>query len=208
MAAACQAAGLAYLLTAHSRDDQAETVLMRLGRAAGAAGIAGIRPVRALTPAVTLARPALGWPRAHLRAALPTGWAPVDDPSNRDGRFARTAARELLAREPMLDPAALAAAAAHAAEAEAALAWAAERAWASRSVASADGWTLDPHGLPPELQRRLVVRLFAEAGHTPRGPDVQRVMARLHAGMVTTLGPLKLSVGEGRWRATRLGRDG
>lgn len=175
---------------------------MRLARAAGPAGLAGIRPARSLGPGLRLLRPALGWPRAALRAALPPGWPAIEDPSNADPRFARTGMRALLAREPALDPAALAAAAANLAAAEEALAWAADRAWASRAARAGDGWILDPAGLPPELQRRLLARLFADHGHTPRGPDLARAVARLGAGRTATLGPLKLAPKGGAWLAT------
>ncbi len=49
----------------HNRDDQAETVLMRLLRGAGTAGLAGIPPVR-LEEGLTYIRPLLGIPRREI----------------------------------------------------------------------------------------------------------------------------------------------
>lgn len=78
--------------TAHTRDDQAETVFMRLLRGSGVRGLAGLRaagPVR---------RPLLGASRADVRAAAVEGGVPfVDDPANEDLRHLRNRVRlELL----------------------------------------------------------------------------------------------------------------
>jgi len=53
------------ILTAHTMDDQAETVLLRLLRGSGADGLGGIEPVRTLKPQseVLLVRPLLSWAR-------------------------------------------------------------------------------------------------------------------------------------------------
>jgi tRNA(Ile)-lysidine synthase len=65
-------AELDWVATAHTADDQAETVLLRLLRGAGPAGLAGILPRRALAPGsrVRLARPLLWARREALRAWL------------------------------------------------------------------------------------------------------------------------------------------
>jgi tRNA(Ile)-lysidine synthase len=78
------------LLTAHHRDDQAETVLLRLLRGAGVRGLAGIPAVRPLG-AGRLVRPLLGFAREELlaynrRHDLP--W--IEDPANRDAHFNRS----------------------------------------------------------------------------------------------------------------------
>jgi tRNA(Ile)-lysidine synthase len=51
------------ILTAHTMDDQAETVLLNLLRGSGAGGLGGVEPVRPLDPAseILLARPLLSW---------------------------------------------------------------------------------------------------------------------------------------------------
>jgi tRNA(Ile)-lysidine synthase len=83
--------------TAHTRRDQAETVLLRLARGAGPGALAGIRRSRALTSSVLLIRPLLDLPReateAYCRSRrLPT----VQDAHNVDPRRARTRLRELM----------------------------------------------------------------------------------------------------------------
>lgn len=81
--------GAQRIATAHTADDQAETVLMRLLEGAGPRGLAGIAPTRGL-----LIRPLLGARRADVEAHLRArglGW--VEDPSNRDTRFLRNRIR-------------------------------------------------------------------------------------------------------------------
>jgi tRNA(Ile)-lysidine synthase len=191
----CVAHGLTHLATAHHADDQAETLLMRLARGAGLSGLAGVRAARPLCPGVTLVRPLLGARKAELEAIVAAaGIAPTLDPSNTDPRYDRTAARAVLAAAGWLDPARLAHSAAHLAEAEAALEWATDRAYAERF----DGTSLDPEGLPPEILRRLLLRIFAAHGDTPRGPDLARLTAALRSNRPANHGPLKATPGK-RW---------
>lgn len=69
-------------LTAHTADDQAETVIMRLLGGAGLAGLGGIYPQRA----DGVLRPLLGVVREELRVFLrQNDWDWIDDPTNRDG---------------------------------------------------------------------------------------------------------------------------
>jgi tRNA(Ile)-lysidine synthase len=65
LTASARACGARAVLAAHTLDDQAETVLLRLLRGSGAAGLAAIRPERALDAggAVVLRRPLVGWAR-------------------------------------------------------------------------------------------------------------------------------------------------
>jgi tRNA(Ile)-lysidine synthase len=87
-----QAAGARWVATAHHRDDQAETVLLRLLFGSGVEGLAGIRPVHG-----TVVRPLLDAPRAELDAALTAaGLTPVDDPTNRDLAVPRNRVRHRL----------------------------------------------------------------------------------------------------------------
>jgi len=98
--------GATRLLTAHHRDDQAETLLLRIAAGTGVLGLGGIAARRG-----SLWRPALGLKRAHLwawLAGLPL--APVEDPANRDLRVPRSRLRHELLRalereEPDLCPA-------------------------------------------------------------------------------------------------------
>jgi len=81
--------GAQRIATAHTADDQAETVLMRLLEGAGPRGLAGIAPTRGM-----LIRPLLGARRADVEAHLRAhglGW--VEDASNRDTRFLRNRVR-------------------------------------------------------------------------------------------------------------------
>jgi tRNA(Ile)-lysidine synthase len=77
------------VLLGHTRDDQAETVLLGLGRGSGPRSIAGMRP---LDP--PWARPFLDLPRATTRAACAAlGLTPWEDPHNDDARFTRVRLR-------------------------------------------------------------------------------------------------------------------
>ncbi len=85
------------VLTAHTADDQAETVLMRLAAGSGPAGLAGMRVERALAPDLTLARPFLHLRKADLVAYCHAHDLPfLADPSNADSRFARGRLRTIL----------------------------------------------------------------------------------------------------------------
>lgn len=79
----------ALVLLGHTRDDQAETVLLGLGRGSGPRSVAGMRP---LDP--PWARPLLDTPRALTRqACAELGVEPWDDPHNADPRFTRVRLR-------------------------------------------------------------------------------------------------------------------
>lgn len=77
------------VVTAHSRDDQLETVVMRAMRGSGARGLAGLR-----APATGIARPFLDVPREVLRHyAADRRIAFIDDPSNESRRHLRNRIR-------------------------------------------------------------------------------------------------------------------
>jgi tRNA(Ile)-lysidine synthase len=97
--------GVAALLVAHTRDDQAETLLMRLARGSGLDGLSAMAPWAEMTispgtDTMLIVRPLLGMPKARLRLTLERrgiGW--IEDPSNWSSTFERTrwrAAREAL----------------------------------------------------------------------------------------------------------------
>jgi tRNA(Ile)-lysidine synthase len=84
--------GARWIATAHHRDDQAETVLLRLLFGSGLEGMAGIRPVHG-----AVARPLLSLPRAALLAAVAAaGLDAVDDPTNRRPDVPRNRVRHRL----------------------------------------------------------------------------------------------------------------
>ena len=90
--------GGAAIVTAHTLDDQAETVLMRLAHGSGPAGLAGMKPI-AMRGGLGLHRPLLPVAKARLVAtAMARAWPFVTDPSNRDARFERVRWRALMPR--------------------------------------------------------------------------------------------------------------
>jgi tRNA(Ile)-lysidine synthase len=85
------AAGAAAIATAHTADDQAETVLLRLLRGTGPDGLAGI-PERSRDGRIV--RPLLGTTRAEVeRFAVERGLAWREDASNASGAYARNRLR-------------------------------------------------------------------------------------------------------------------
>jgi tRNA(Ile)-lysidine synthase len=98
---AAATAGYAHILTAHTLDDQAETVLFRLARGSGLIGLSGMAhasplPIGTLRVGFLL-RPLLHIPKARLMATLrAAGIAYSEDPSNRDPRFTRARLRAVM----------------------------------------------------------------------------------------------------------------
>jgi len=88
-----------WLLSAHHREDQAETLLLNLIRGSGPAGVAGIGSLRRFGPG-WLVRPMLNVDRVDiLMYANERGLSWLEDPSNRDRRFDRNFLRhEVLPR--------------------------------------------------------------------------------------------------------------
>lgn len=82
--------GLAAVLLGHTRDDQAETVLLGLARGSGSRALAGMAEVRGV-----FRRPLLGLGRAVVRqACAEAGLEPWEDPHNLDPTFARVRVRQ------------------------------------------------------------------------------------------------------------------
>jgi tRNA(Ile)-lysidine synthase len=186
--------GLAGLVTAHHADDQAETLLMRLARGAGLSGLRGISERRDLG-GLLLLRPLLRWRKAEL-AAIAASVETIEDPSNVDSHYDRTHARALLRDAAWIDPLRLAASADHLADAEAALEWMTTEAIRSRCEQQEDGSVrADIEGLPHDLRRRILGKLIAQSDSPADGPTIERALARLDAGQVSSVGALKLTPG-------------
>ncbi len=108
MGQACRDAGVLYLLTAHTRDDQAETLMMRYDRGTGWRGAAGMAKASSgkLWPElahVKLLRPLLNVSRESLRAynrKHKLSW--IEDPSNKNTDFTRIRARQYLSGKPII----------------------------------------------------------------------------------------------------------
>jgi tRNA(Ile)-lysidine synthase len=82
-----------YIATAHHRDDQLETILLRLLRGSAPAGLAGM----AARARGGLVRPLLPFTKAELAAYVAARELPShDDPANRDPRHLRTWVRRTL----------------------------------------------------------------------------------------------------------------
>ena len=83
------------VITAHTEDDQAETLLMRLARGSGLDGLTAMSDQRVLEEGVVLLRPLLAVSGARLRATLigmQKTW--IEDPSNDAERFERVRLRK------------------------------------------------------------------------------------------------------------------
>lgn len=105
LADAARKAGSRHVLTAHTLDDQAETVIIRLLRGSGLTGLAAMQRVSTLPSArgFELVRPLIDLPKGRLIATLKAEKISfADDPTNRDPKFTRARLRGLmpqLARE-------------------------------------------------------------------------------------------------------------
>lgn len=205
LAAWMQEHGLAALVTAHHADDQAETLLMRLGRGSGVAGLAGVRakgPV--LGTRLPLLRPLLGWRRAELASVVKAaGIAPVQDPSNADDRFDRVRLRKALGEADWLDVPAVAQSAAHLADASAALEWAAAREWEEHVAEEGLGIRYRPHA-PRAIALRVLARIVTKLdGEEPRGSAVARLYDALASGQPASIGALVARSSFAGWSFTR-----
>ena len=194
--------GATAVLVGHSRDDQAETVLLNVLRGAGVSGLAGMAARRG-----TVVRPLLEVPRAELAAVCARlGLSPLDDPMNSDPAHRRVwlrrevipaleagAARDLravLARQAMVSRAdadlldelageLLTRAAAAGGGLEAAVLAAAPEALSRRAIRL---WLGAPPPSAIHVEAVLaVVRGENTAAELPGGLEVRRAGSRLHS---------------------------
>jgi tRNA(Ile)-lysidine synthase len=187
LAQAARANGATHILTAHTRDDQAETLLMRLVRGSGIAGLAAMAR-QSERDGVLLARPFLQIAKSQLIATLTKakiGFA--EDPTNHDTNFTRPRIRAVM---PVLaaeggDVRNLARLASRLARANAAVEVLADG--AERYLALRDRETLHPGfevkafaAMPEEIRLRLLLRAIDRIGH--EGPaELGKVEALLAA---------------------------
>ncbi|MGE0743756.1 MAG: tRNA lysidine(34) synthetase TilS [Rhodospirillales bacterium] len=181
----CRRAGIVHLFLAHHRDDQAETLLLRLGRGSGAWGLAAMAPV-VETAAVRLLRPLLPVGRDRLRATLHAAGQPwAEDPSNESPAFARVRVRRALPAlaEAGIATARIAETAARLGRARAALEDAVARLLAVAVEIHPAGWCrLDPvpfAAAPPEVSLRAVAAVLRTVAGAPYVVRAER-LARLH----------------------------
>jgi tRNA(Ile)-lysidine synthase len=213
---AARESGATHILTAHTRDDQAETLLMRMLRGSGIAGLAAMAR-ETERKGVWLARPLLDVSKSQLIATLEkakVGFA--DDPTNRDTNYTRTRLRALMPAlaEEGGDSRNLARLASRLARANAAvevLADGAERYLALRySDVSRPGYDAAGYdaaafvALPEEIRLRLLKRAIDRTGH--EGPaelgKVEALLAALDRAVAGGEGKLKQTLAGALIRVT------
>jgi tRNA(Ile)-lysidine synthase len=93
---AARSCGASHVLTAHTLDDQAETVLMRVSRGSGITGLSAMAR-ETMRDGLVLVRPFLRVPKSRLIATLDkAGIGYADDPTNHDAGFTRPRLRALM----------------------------------------------------------------------------------------------------------------
>ena len=186
----------AILLLGHHRDDQAETVMMRLCRGSGIAGLAGMRVLQRRNGAV-LVRPLLALCRQDLEDVCRTAGVDFEnDPSNADARFERVRVRGELSRiapENNQLSSQLVQLAETAAAIDDTLLAALERAGIAGSFTLSGAARLPKSvmQLPELIRNRALVRVILGVGGMPYPPSqaaLNRLSKRLLAGQAATLG--------------------
>jgi tRNA(Ile)-lysidine synthase len=191
LADAAHRSGATAVLLAHSRDDQAESVLLGLARGSGPRSLAGMPDSRG-----PYRRPLLGVGRATLRAACAAaGLRPWDDPQNADPAFARARVRHqaLPALEAALGPGVAEALARGARQFRADAELLDDLAAIEAGQASGEDGTWDAGrlaGLPAAIRTRVLRQAAAAAGCPP---------GALTAGHVDALDALITSWHGQRW---------
>jgi tRNA(Ile)-lysidine synthase len=166
--------GGTHILTAHTLDDQSETILIRMSRGSGISGLKAMQRISAvpLDDRLFLVRPLLDISKGRLIATLrAAGISYADDPSNRDPRFTRARLRGLmhLLAEEGLDAAQLARLARRLKRADVAIEQAVDRAVAELFVELPGTPAIAIESrrfsdLPAEVALRLLGRALARVG--------------------------------------------
>jgi tRNA(Ile)-lysidine synthase len=206
----CRRHGRLHLLVAHHEDDQAETLILRLGRGSGLNGLAAMAPIVEDGP-YRLLRPLLTLPSARLKATLAAaGQAWIEDPSNRNPVFARVRVRRQqgLFTDAGLTPQRLAETSRHLGRARMALETAVERALVQAAALHPAGFALlDPGPLaraPDEIGLRALAAVIATVGgeeFPPRFDRLERAAGALFGGTLgagRTLGGCRILPWRGR----------
>jgi tRNA(Ile)-lysidine synthase len=202
----CGVRGVLHLLVAHTLEDQAETVLLRREAGSGSHGLAGMSAC-VETAETRILRPLLGVPRARLRATLEAaGQDWIEDPSNRDARFARVRMRQALLGRPEEVVAVCGKARRHGMarrSSEAALSGVAGR-WVSLASQGHAIVTVHPlGGVPTELRTRFWGGVLAAIGGRAFAPDAAATASLADwlqadgAAGSRTLGGCRLSIRDG-----------
>ena len=173
--------GAAAVLLGHTRDDQAETVLLGLSRGSGTRSLAGMPARRG-----RYRRPLLPASRATVRAAcLALGLQPWDDPQNADPAYARARVRQqaLPALEAALGPGVTEALARTAAQlrADAEVLDGLAEAERQRLAETGGGWPAEQLAQLPAAIRSRVLRAAAISAGCPAGALAARHVAALDA---------------------------
>ncbi|MHA7877221.1 tRNA lysidine(34) synthetase TilS [Roseivivax sp.] len=199
------------VLFAHTADDQAETLLMRLRRGSGVDGLSAMAPARQVG-GMRILRPLLQERRETLRFHLRVLRVPfAEDPSNEDQRFERVRMRRLLTELEAegLSPEGLNATAARMARARQALR---ARAADVADRIGAETWgqvTLDRDGFAAverETQMRLLagaLQYVAGAGYRPRAEALEALLDGCLGGKGGTLGGAAVRVEDDTLRILR-----
>ena len=158
--------------TAHTRRDQAETLLLRLIRGAGPGALAGVRRRRELAPGIALVRPLLEVPRSATEAyCAEQGLAYVDDPHNSDPARMRARLRALWPQLLELNP-----------RLEEALAGAAQLFADEDELLTELAAAADLRNAHPALQRRALLQEALQAGLRPERKHVEKLRELLGRG--------------------------
>jgi tRNA(Ile)-lysidine synthase len=185
MGSCCRANKIPALYVGHTRDDQAETFLLRLGRGSGLDGLSAMSQVaRWPLPGfddLVLVRPLLGLDRSALQDWLQANgvrWR--DDPMNAEDRFARTRIRQAwpILEQIGLTKARIADAASHLSRARTVLEAETNALLASAARTVPNGVVLDAKAFsdaPREIGLRALATLLSRVGGAAYRPRFERL---------------------------------